>query len=398
MLKKLLLGSLLALGLLVLLVGVLAIFAWRRTASEPLPRDSQSAARVGSGPHEVGRVEFDWVDRSRSTPPSESFGGASERPLPTTLWFPENAPSNHPLVVYSHGFLSSRRGGTFLAEHLASHGYVVVAADHPLTTPAAPGAPDPRDVVNQPEDVSFLIDRVLGLTDSEKPFEGAIDRQRIGVFGLSLGGLTSTLVAFHPEMRDPRVAAAISIAGPTDVFGPRFYERAAVPFLMIGGTADRIIDYTNNALVVPERAPTGALLTLEGGTHIGFDQVATGFFRVFGDPDAFVCRGAALAGDSAPDPNENIFVGLFGDADLGLVEPESFTPACSESYDEVLKSGRQHELTKLAVLAFFESQFASEPSARAAHARFLVQTMPSEIPEVSYTSSGRRTQSVEAAG
>ena len=49
----------------------------------------------------------------------------------------------------------------------------------------------------------------------ERPFAGGIDRDRIGAMGLSLGGLTTTLVAFHPTLGDPRIRAAVSIAGPS---------------------------------------------------------------------------------------------------------------------------------------------------------------------------------------
>lgn len=44
---------------------------------------------------------------------------------------------------------------------LASHGYTVVAVDYPLTNFFAPGKPKLSDVVNQPGDVSFLIDTML---------------------------------------------------------------------------------------------------------------------------------------------------------------------------------------------------------------------------------------------
>ena len=36
-----------------------------------------------------------------------------------------------PLVIYSHGGADSRFSAGFLATHLASHGHVVAAADHP---------------------------------------------------------------------------------------------------------------------------------------------------------------------------------------------------------------------------------------------------------------------------
>src|SRR5262249_27794141 len=35
-----------------------------------------------------------------------------------------------PLVAFSHGYGGHRRQSTFLCTHLASHGYVVVSADH----------------------------------------------------------------------------------------------------------------------------------------------------------------------------------------------------------------------------------------------------------------------------
>jgi predicted dienelactone hydrolase len=234
---------LIAVGSLVTLIAVALGVAWICTAPEALPAGSESARRLALGPHPVGRVEFEWVDASRPTAANAEFPGSPERSFQVALWFPEDAPGEHPLAVYSHGFVSSHHGGAYLAEHLASHGYVVGAADYPLTHADAPGGPNSRDVIHQPADVSFLIDRVLALDGAERPFEGEIDVERIGVFGVSLGGVTTTLVAFHPEWRDSRVAAAISIGGVGDVFGPRFFDHAAIPFLMIAGTADSIVDY-----------------------------------------------------------------------------------------------------------------------------------------------------------
>src|SRR5258708_19447850 len=39
-------------------------------------------------------------------------------------------PGSYPLVLYSHTSLGHRRQSTFLCTHLASHGFVVAAADH----------------------------------------------------------------------------------------------------------------------------------------------------------------------------------------------------------------------------------------------------------------------------
>ncbi len=377
---------LVAVALVVVLSAVALGIAWIRTAPAPLPEGSESAARLAPGPHPVGKVEPDWVDESRPTPANGDYPGSPVRSFRVALWYPEGVPGAHPLVVYSHGFVSSRHGGAYLAEDLASHGYVVVAADYPLTCIGAPGGPNADDVVHQPGDVSFLIDRVMALDGAERPFEGEIDAERIGVFGLSLGAVTTTLVAFHPEWKDPRVAAAISLAGVGDVFGPRFFDHAAVPFLTIAGTADSIVDYERNALPILDRAHDAALVTIAGGTHVGFDQVASGFLRIFGNPDRVGCRLGGADPEATP---ENPFNGKFGTPEQGLLEVTDYPPPCAKTFDRTLSAGRQQMLTTLAVRAFFESRFSREPEARADQEDFLVRVLPAELPEVTYTPSRR---------
>ena len=184
--------------LIVAVVGAGLAIALATTQPTPLPSGSESETRMAPGPYAVEKSEETWVDPSRPTASNGDFDGAPDRTFAIALWSPVDAPGPHPLLVYSHGFMSNRHGGSHLAEHMASHGYVVVATDYPLTHFGAPGGPFADDVANQPADVSFLIDRVLSLGPDDRSFGGEIDRARIGALGLSLGGLTTTLVAFHP--------------------------------------------------------------------------------------------------------------------------------------------------------------------------------------------------------
>jgi predicted dienelactone hydrolase len=363
--------------------------AWIATAPKPLPQGSESAARLKPGPYPVGKKELEWVDESRRTAENRKYPGAAQRAFPVTMWFPKRSANPHPLLVFSHGLMSSRRGCTYMAEHLASYGYIVLSADHPLTNLQAPGGANYLDVVNQPADVSFLIDQALALEGPARPFEGEIDPKRIGVFGISLGGATATLVAFHPEWRDHRVAAAISLAGPGDIFGPRFFAHASVPFLMIAGTSDAIVDYETNASPIPERLCQGGLLSIEGGTHAGFTHATAGFLRVLGNPDNIGCD--ALAADAIPQ-KESAFVGLLGKLEQGLITPPVYRPPCAETYENAMRAGRQHMITTLAVRAFFESQFAETKEERKAHENFLTHTLPAELSEVTYASSLRPNQ------
>ncbi len=362
-------------------LGMLAI-AWARAAPQPFPPGSESAGRLAAGPYRVGRADFEWTDGSRTTPPHDDYPGAPQRTLAVTMWYPKGAHGKLPLLVYCHGFTSNRFGGRYLAQHLASHGYVVVAADFPLTNMNAPGGPWVDDVVRQPGDVSFLIDRTLALSKPERPLAADIDGTRIGVLGLSLGAVTATLVGFHPKWRDPRVDAVVSMAGVGDVFGPTFYRHAHVPFLMIAGTSDSMVDYATNALPTLDRVPTGALVTLWGATHLGFDDIATRWLRPFRNPDRVGCF---LGGVDSSAVMKNPFDGMFGTAKQGLLAVSAYTTPCSRTFAVVMRAARQQMLTKVIVQAFFDAQFSVDAAARADSAGFLSRRLPDSLSQVSYS-------------
>jgi predicted dienelactone hydrolase len=244
------------------------------------------------GPYVSGFRVFTFEDRSRPTMPNGDAEGRSSRVLPTTVWYPavegpaaslfgglDATPAEEgrpfPLILYCHGFMSWRTDGKYLAEHLAGHGYVVACPDFPLTNFFSPGGANVLDVVNQPGDVRFLIDQLLGQhRDPNSPLYGSIDENRIGVVGLSLGGMTASLVSFHPRLLDPRVKLAATLAGPGAMFSKAFYENHDIPLLAVHGQLDAIVDYETNALATLERAgPRARLVSILGGTHVGFADI-----------------------------------------------------------------------------------------------------------------------------
>ncbi|MFB8788452.1 MAG: alpha/beta hydrolase, partial [Potamolinea sp.] len=54
-----------------------------------------------------------------------------KREIPVDVYFSTAASTAKPLIVFSHGLGSVRIDMRYLAEHLASHGYVVAALEHP---------------------------------------------------------------------------------------------------------------------------------------------------------------------------------------------------------------------------------------------------------------------------
>lgn len=362
------------------LLAVLGVVVFVATGPKQPPASSLSAQWLKSGPYPVASTDFIWVDQTRVTDPNRGNPGKPERTLPVTIWYPIEAEGAHPLIIHSHGIVSARNELTYLMESLASHGYVVVAADYPLTSGSTPGGANGNDVVNQPADVSFLIDSVLSLGQAQ-PFSGEIDTTRIGLTGFSLGGLTTSLATYHPRWRDPRISAAVAIAGPSLAFTSKFYESSDAPFLMISGTADALIDTEWNGLIIPERNPGSALVTIQGGTHLGFVAMAEPSFRFMHNPDSLGCSAVLAVLDE--DPNE-VFARL-GTEEEGIQMPIDAPGVCDiMPLREASHPGRQHMITQLAVLSFFESVFSRDQTIRQEATSVLEVALTEDFEEVTF--------------
>lgn len=349
--------------LLALVVGI--VIGYIATGPSRPARDSVSAQWLEAGPYRVGLGEFTFVDESRPTDENRGVPGKPERTLPTTIWYPEGLEGDAPLIIHSHGILSSRTEMPYLMELLASHGYIIAAADYPLTSGSTEGGANANDTINQPADVTFLIDSILALSDEEKPFAADIDTDRIGLSGYSLGGLTTYLTTFHPELRDRRVSAALAIAGPSAVFTPAYFQNSSAPTLAIAGTADALIEYERNAADLPQRDSRMDVVAIEGGSHLGFVGAAEPTFRLMFNPDTLGC-GAVMA---ALGENPNAIFATLGEASNGVDVSRDLPPICGdEPMDEAIHPAEQHFITQVAALAFFESVF-NEDSERRQEAR-----------------------------
>jgi predicted dienelactone hydrolase len=338
-----------------------------RTCRDAAPRTT--AGFAAPGPYPVGQRTVTYVDPSRATRPNGSFPGAPDRTLVTEIWYPAASAGRdtaldatgapYPVVIHSHGFLDSRLGEAYLAAHWAGHGYVVAAIDYPLTRGGAPGGANPADVVEQPADWSFVLDRLLA------DLGGAVDPERVGASGLSLGGLTTYLVTYHEALRDPRIRAAATLAGLSCLFERSFYDTADVPLLIVYGDSDQLLPYSRNG----RRAFADAnepkfLVRLRQGSHTGFSGFATLF-----DPaihyDAIGC--AAIGGTDLPDAEvEDPFAGLGGPGTGVDLDPRRCPRPCQRRVPSrpSMSAGRHHELTRVSTLAFFDAYLRGDDDAR----------------------------------
>ena len=153
------------------------------------------------GAHRVEHTTFEAHDRARDIT------------FPCDVWRPAlSTRTRTPLVAYSHHSGGSRRTATFLALHLASHGYTVAALDHcEVVAPSLRRRDGETDadraaradgiVANRVPDLRFLIDHMLAADDRADP-------DRVAAVGHSLGGWS---VLATPDA-DPRIRAVVAFA------------------------------------------------------------------------------------------------------------------------------------------------------------------------------------------
>ena len=360
-----------------------------------VPTGALSQEFYRRGPHQVSHQSISWVDTSRPTMPNRDFKGRGTRELTGRIWFPadkEGAP--FPLVVYGHGYMSQYKEGEYILEFLASHGYVAVSVDFPLSTGSSPGGAVLSDIVNQPGDLSFLIDQMLSRSkQADNLLYGRVDGDRIAALGLSLGGLTTELAAFDPRRKDPRIRAAISMAGPSQFLTPEFFDDSSIPFLYIGGTADAIVPYRQNAAAIPKKYKNSVLVTLDSGSHVGFIDMAPMLFRWLDNPDQFGCvalmhrlKAAQEETNGGPLPGLGDLIGGTG------VDAKATTAPCQSSeFARAMRPARQHTLVTLAIYSFLESRFSPSETTRQAMHEYLFNQLPRENKDLT-VSLGEPTQ------
>ena len=127
-----------------------------------------------------------------------------ERSAPSIadLYVPQGELESVPVIVISHGVASNRETFAYLAKHLASHGYAVVAMDHADTNTekfnrfltGLEGAPDPQSLLHRPRDVSAVLDTLEEKATEESGLR-SLNLDAVGVIGHSLGGYTALAAA-----------------------------------------------------------------------------------------------------------------------------------------------------------------------------------------------------------
>lgn len=233
------------------------------------PGTTASPSAQATAPLEVDVLTEAFVDTTRPTAAGAETPAEPDRTIVTRIAHPTDG-GPYPLVVLSHGLTGHPDEYTETVPMWASDGFVVASGAFPLTNREVPGAwENAGDVVNQPGDVSFVIDEVLAANDDPaSPLHGLVDPDAIGVVGHSLGGATTWAVSFHTATRDERIDSAVIFAGLTMPMPDGEYEfDSGLPLLVLHGDEDDLVADLDLAAYEQAASPKW-FVTLRGAEHV----------------------------------------------------------------------------------------------------------------------------------
>ena len=342
---------------LALFIPVSFLFSLPIACSDSHDYETISLEASQAGAHEVVQETYTFVDFTRPTAAYRDYPGAASRTLVSDVWYPagpeeESAPP-YPLIVFSHGLSAFRNQSDYLTEHLASHGYVVVSADYPLTGLSAPSGLHVYDVLNQPGDISFLIDTLTSLSqDPASTLFGLVDGENVGAIGHSYGGLTTVLVSHAPDLRDTRIKASLPLSPFDCLLDEDFFAESEVPILFMGGNIDLITMFESNLRKPFNFANSPKyLVEINGGIHMGFisSDVTMGMEKMGFEALSAMIREGIVSARSMVD----IGIALGGDLN-GCMDIIYLIEGDPPEYDiEPIDSARQREISLIYSTAFF---------------------------------------------
>jgi predicted dienelactone hydrolase len=109
-----------------------------------------------------------------------------------------------PVIVISHGLGSNPQTYAYLAQHLASLGFVVAVPEHPgssttqlqgLITGQLKDVADPKEFIDRPLDIKFLLDELKRRAPTQPLLRDRLNLEQVGLIGQSFGGYTVLAMA-----------------------------------------------------------------------------------------------------------------------------------------------------------------------------------------------------------
>jgi predicted dienelactone hydrolase len=256
---------------------VLCLISWLEPV---LAQEDPGWPKPDPGPFAVTSLTFDWKDTGR------------DREVPVRLYYPRELKQPAPVVLFSHGTGGSRDGYGYLGTFWASHGYVCVHPQHAGSDAAAflgkgnlldamkQTIADPRNAIQRPRDITFVLDQLARLNQEDATFRGKLNLDAVGLAGHSFGAHTTLVVAGQAmgglNVQDKRIKAILPMSAPIPKVNlDKAYLGVKLPMMLMTGTRDDspLGDTQAKDRRLPFDKVSGAdryCLIFEGGDHMIF--------------------------------------------------------------------------------------------------------------------------------
>jgi predicted dienelactone hydrolase len=260
----------------------------------------------------------------------------------------DQAGAPYPLVLFVHGSFSSRVTSKFLLESIARAGYVVAAADFPLTATSTAGGSSDLHVADQRDDLEFLANQIGAMVTGGGDWAGAVDATRYVVAGHSTGGAVALVALYAPDRHDARVAGGIAMASDACFFGDSFFRTRELPLLVLAGSDDHLVPAeTNTARAYALAGAPKVSAEFVGGKHLGFTNLnlnedTLGLTPTTTSSDLAVAL-QAYGGGTGCEP----FPPPSSDAPMALDEQRTRTSAWVAAFVDRVLTGHGEDLTHL---------------------------------------------------
>lgn len=286
----------------------------RQQASEQVTANPPVGVQSLMQPGSWRWLEMPWATVDKSPRRLQLTGQA--RSIEADLYLPLVAPGQRvPVVVVSHGLGANRYSYRYLCQHLASHGFAVIALEHVgsstrqlLSFPMGYVSPTmaAQEFLDRPLDVTFVLNQLSEFPEQLYPWMGQLHLERVAIIGQSFGGYTALALAGVPldfqqlrhhctksvlesfnlslllqcqaqalapkayPLKDSRVQAIIAVNPITSaVFTPQALSQLTLPVMLIAASNDTIAPavteqiYPFTWLTTPDRY----LVLMDNATH-----------------------------------------------------------------------------------------------------------------------------------
>jgi dienelactone hydrolase len=170
----------------------------------------------------------------------------------------------------AHGFGGTPEAFDAFARTIAEAGYVVAAPEFPLSGASAPGGSTIADLVNQPNDMGFVVSEALAANASgADTLFAKIAPASLAALGHSLGGSTAQAFAHHECCNTTPLGASVLVAtSPTllGVFAGSLVDTGPTT-LILHGTADTTVPFSDAPTILALSPTPRFLVGVDGSSH-----------------------------------------------------------------------------------------------------------------------------------